>query len=164
LLKNGEVLAIGETISMPSEPFNPSTGSWNATGNTGTAIINPITPLFSNAEVFATVGFQSSSRSYSTNRLVSPSTDQFTLETGPCNCSGFNGAVPLSIKNRRLIPLNSRTPSSQAWTNTGNLHDSRSGESITVLPNGKSLLAGGGQHTKNESGCVILSSAELYTP
>jgi hypothetical protein len=55
-------------------------------------------------------------------------------------------------------------PSTQAWTNTKNLHDSRSGESITVLPNGKALLAGGGQHTKNKSGFVILSSAELYTP
>ena len=99
LLKNGEVLAIGETISMPSEPYNPSTGSWNATGNTGTAIINPITPLFSNAEVFATVGFQSSSRSYSTTALYEPSTGQFTLETGPCNCSGFNGAVPKQAIN-----------------------------------------------------------------
>ena len=76
LLKNGEVLAIGETISMHSEPYNPSTGSWNATGNTGTAIINPITPLFSNAEVFATVGFQSSSRSYSTTALYDLSTGQ----------------------------------------------------------------------------------------
>ncbi len=55
-------------------------------------------------------------------------------------------------------------PSTQAWTNTKNLHDSRSGESIAVLPNGKALLAGGGQHTKNKSGFVILSSAELYTP
>jgi hypothetical protein len=106
--------------------------------------------------------------------LYDPSTGQFTLEIGPCNCSGFNGAVLQTGKI--LVPgnpypstqtINSAElwdPSIQAWTNTGNLHDSRSGESITVLPNGQALVAGGGQHTTNQSGFVILSSAELYTP
>jgi hypothetical protein len=54
--------------------------------------------------------------------------------------------------------------STQAWTNTGNLHDSRSGPSVTVLPNGQALVAGGGQTTKHTNGFVVLSSAELYTP
>jgi hypothetical protein len=54
--------------------------------------------------------------------------------------------------------------STQAWTSTGNLHDSRSGPSVTVLPNGQALVAGGGQATKHSHGFVILSSAELYTP
>jgi hypothetical protein len=54
--------------------------------------------------------------------------------------------------------------STQAWTNTGNLHDSRSGESMSVLQNGQVLVAGGSQFTKHSSGMVILSSAELFTP
>jgi hypothetical protein len=54
--------------------------------------------------------------------------------------------------------------STQAWTSTGNLHDSRSGESMSVLPNGQVLAAGGGQSTKHSNRFVILASAELYTP
>jgi len=110
LLKNGEVLAIGETISMPSEPYNPSTGSWNATGNTGTAIINPITPLFSNAEVFATVGFQISSRSYSTSKqainsaeLADPSTQAWhhhSFKSALCSCGCCNLGTRVNIAAR----------------------------------------------------------------
>jgi hypothetical protein len=54
--------------------------------------------------------------------------------------------------------------STQAWTTTGNLHDSRSGESMTVLPNGQVLAAGGSQTNRHSNGSVILASAELYTP
>jgi large repetitive protein len=93
LLQNGEVLAIGESINTPSELYNPSTGTWSATGSTGTTIINPITPRLLNSEVFVTGGFRSGNASYSTAALYDPSTGQFTLETGPCNCAGFNGAV-----------------------------------------------------------------------
>ena len=39
----------------------------------------------------------------------------------------------------------------------------RAGFSVTVLPNGQVLVAGGSQMTRH-SGAVILSSAELYTP
>jgi hypothetical protein len=54
--------------------------------------------------------------------------------------------------------------STQAWTSTGSMHDSRAGESMTVLQNGQALVAGGSQSTKHSNGFVILSSAELYTP
>jgi len=44
------------------------------------------------------------------------------------------------------------------------MKDSRAGESMTVLPNGQVVVAGGSQLTKHSSGVVTLSSAELYTP
>jgi hypothetical protein len=53
--------------------------------------------------------------------------------------------------------------STQAWTSNGSLRDSRARHSLTVLPNGKVLVAGGEQITKH-SGTVVLSGAELYTP
>jgi Kelch motif len=181
LLQNGEVLAIGESINTPSELYNPSTGTWSATGSTGTTIINPITPRLLNGEVFVTGGFRSGNASYSTAALYDPSTGQFTLETGPCNCAGFNGAVlqtgeVLVAGGAITVPGNPYPStetinsaelwdlSTQAWTNTGNLHDSRSGESMTVVQNGQALVAGGGQSTKHSNGFVILASAELYTP
>jgi Kelch motif/Galactose oxidase, central domain len=181
LLQDGNVLAIGESIGTPSELYNPSTGTWSATGSTGTTIINPITPRLLNGEVFVTGGFQSGQRSYSTAALYDPSIGQFTVETGPCSCRAFNGTLlqtgkvlvaggaitvqgnpyptSLTINSAELWDL-----STQAWTSTGNLHDSRAGESMTVLTNGQVLVAGGSQLTKHSSGGVTLSSAELYTP
>jgi len=181
LLQDGEVLAIGESINTPSELFNPSTGSWSATGSTGTTIINPITPRLLNGEVLATGGFRTGNTADSTAALYHPSTGQFTLEPGPCSCSGFNGAVLQTGKvlvagGTIVVPGNpyptSQTinsaelwdVSTQAWTRTGSLHDARSGESITVLPNGQALVAGGMQITKQSNGVVILASAELFTP
>jgi large repetitive protein len=181
LLQNGEVLAIGESLGTSSALYNPVTGTWSAAGSTETTIINPITPRLLNGEVFVTGGFQSGQRSYSAAVLYDPSTGQFTVETGPCSCRAFNGALlqtgkvlvaggmitvqgnpyPTSqtISSAELWDL-----STQAWTSTGSLKDSRAGESMTVLPNGQVLVAGGSQFTKHSNGGVILSSAELYTP
>jgi hypothetical protein len=181
LLQDGEVLAVGESINTASELYNPSTGTWSATGSTGTTIINPITPRLLSGEVFVTGGFQSGQRSYSTAALYDPSTGQFTLETGPCSCRAFNGVLLQTGKvlvagGMITVPGNpyptSETINSaelwdlstQAWMNTGNLRDSRAGESVTVLPNGQVLVAGGSQSTRHSSGFVVLSSAELYTP
>ena len=132
--------------------------------------------------MFVTSGFGSGgTASYSTAALYDPSTGQFTPETGPCSCRAFNGALlqtgkvlvaggiitvqgnpyPTSqtINSAELWDL-----STQAWTSTGNMHDSRAGQSMTVLQNGQALVAGGSQSTKHSNGVVILSSAELYTP
>jgi hypothetical protein len=181
LLQDGDVLAIGESIGTPSELYNPSTGAWSATGSTGTTIINPITPRLLNGEVFITGGFQSGQRSYSTAARYDPSVGQFTVETGPCSCRAFNGALLQTGKvlvaggmitvQGNLYPTSQTINSAelwdlstQAWTSTGNLHDSRAGESMAVLPNGQVLVAGGLQFTKHSSGVITLSSAELYTP
>ena len=126
--------------------------------------------------MFVTGGFQSGKASYSTAALYSLSTGQFTLETGPCNCRGFNGALlqtgeVLVAGGAITVPGNpyptSETinsaelwdPSTQTWTSTGNLKDSRSGESVTVLLNGEALVAGGAGKYRS-----ILSSAMLYDP
>jgi len=181
LLLDGQVLAIGESNNALSELYNPSTGTWSATGSTGTTSINPITPRLPNGDVFVTSGFGSGgTASYSTAALYDPSKGQFTMESGPCSCRAFNGAglqtgkvlvaggaisVPgnpypttETINSAELWDL-----STQAWTSTGSLRDSRAGYSVTVLPNGQVLVAGGSQITRH-SGAVLLSSAELYTP
>jgi N-acetylneuraminic acid mutarotase len=181
LLLDGQVLAIGEPNNALSELYNPSTGTWSATGSTGVTSINPITPRLPNGDVFVTSGFGSGgTASYSTAALYDASTGQFTMENGPCRCRAFNGA---GLQTGKVLvaggavsvagnpyptteTINSAEvwdPSTQAWTSTGSLRDSRAGYSVTVLPNGQVLVAGGSQITKH-SGAVILSSAELYTP
>ena len=179
LLQDGEALAIGESNNTPAELYNPSTGTWSATGIAGITSINAITALLPNGDVFVTSSFASGRASYSFAALYDPLTGQFTPENGPCSCRAFNGALLQTGKvlvagGAITIPGNPYPTtetinsaelwdvSTQAWTSTGNLRDSRSGESITVLANGQALVAGGSQSTKNSNG--ILASAELYTP
>jgi hypothetical protein len=181
LLQSGEVLAIGQSNNVPSELYNPSTGTWSATGNAGIISLNAVVALLLNGDVFVTSSFASGRASYSFASLYDPSTGQFTQENGPCSCRAFNGAVlqtgnVLVAGGAITIPGNPYPTtetinsaelwdvSTQAWTTTGNLHDSRSGESMTVLPNGQVLAAGGSQTNRHSNGSVILASAELYTP
>src|SRR5215472_5446456 len=180
LLPSGEVLAIGQSNNVPSELYNPSTGTWSTTGNAGIINLNAVIALLLNGDVFVTSSFASGRASYSFASIYDPSTGQFTQENGPCSCRAFNGAVlqtgnVLVAGGAITIPgnpypttetINSAElwdASIQAWTSTGNLRDSRSGQSMTLLPNGQVLAAGGSQSTKNSNG-VILASAELYTP
>jgi large repetitive protein len=181
LLLNGQVLAIGESINTPSELYDPSTGTWSATGSTGTTMPNPITPRLLSGDVFATGSFASGAASYSTAALYDPSTGQFTLENGPCSCRGFNGALLQTGKvlvaggfiTVHKLPYNITEsitsaelwdPSTQAWTSTGNLNISRGAESLTILANGKVLVAGGATFDKHTSQLVTTATAELYTP
>lgn len=182
LLQDGDVLAIGESLNTPSELYNPSTGTWSATNSTGTTMPNPITPLLSNGEVLAIGSFASGNASYSTTALYDPSTGQFTSEAGPCSCRAFNGAVlqtgKVLVAGGAITVAGNPYPttqtinsaelwdlSTQAWKSTGNLHDSRIDESVTVLQNGQVLVVGGEQASKQTNGqFVVLTSAELYTP
>ncbi len=183
LLQNGKVLAIGESIDTPSELYDPSTGTWSTTGSTGTTMPNPITPEFSNGQVLATGSFATGGvASDSTAALYDPSSGQFTLEAGPCSCRAFGGArlqtdqvlVVGGAISRQAQPypitetINTAeiwSLSTQSWTSTGNLHDSRSGATVTLLQNGQELVAGGEQSSKQTNfHFVVLASAELFTP
>ncbi len=182
LLQNGEVWAIGQSANTPSELYNPSTGAWSASGSAPDSLLNPVIPLLLNGEVFATGSSGSGLASYSFADLYDPSTGQFTSEVGPCNCRDFStsglqtgkvlvagGAVTMAANPYpHTLTINSAElwdPSTQAWTSTGNLHDSRINATMTVLQNGQVLVAGGEQSTKQTNyQFVLLSSAELYTP
>ena len=177
LLLNGQVLAIG--TDGPSELYSPSSGTWSATGGAGITTLNVITPRLSSGEVLTTSGFISGNRAESSAALYDPSTGQFTYLNGPCQCAAFNGALlqtgeVLVAGGTIVVPGNPYPsyqtiksaelwdPSTQAWTTTGNLNGSRSGQSMTVLQNGEVLVAGGSQSTKNSG--VTLATAELYKP
>jgi hypothetical protein len=55
-------------------------------------------------------------------------------------------------------------PSTLFWTTTGSMNQSRLGESMTILPNGQALVAGGQTFVKSLGHLVETASAELYTP
>jgi hypothetical protein len=181
LLLDGQVLAIGQSFNAPSELYSPSSGTWSATGAAGITTLNVITPRLSSGEVLATSGFISGKRAESAAALYDPSTGQFTYLSGPCQCAAFNGALlqtgeVLVAGGTIVVPGNPYPsyqtiksaelwdPSTQAWTTTGNLNGSRSGQSMTVLQNGEVLVAGGETIDKNSGQAVVIASAELYKP
>ena len=175
------MLAIGPVINTPSELYDPSTGTWSPTGSTGTTMPNAITSRLPSGEVFATGSFASGAASDSTAALYDPSTGQFTLESGPCSCRGFNGGLLqtgevlvaggfITVRHKphnitetiNSAELWDRT--TQAWTSTGNLNTSRGAESMTILQNGQALAAGGETFDKHTAQLVVTATAELFTP
>jgi len=50
-------------------------------------------------------------------------------------------------------------PATGLWTATGSLNDVREGQTATLLPSGRVLIAGGDQANN-----VVLATAELYDP
>ncbi|HEV2425585.1 MAG TPA: kelch repeat-containing protein [Terriglobia bacterium] len=181
LLPDGRVLAIGECTNVASALYSPSTASWSATASTGATILNPITPVLPNGRVFVTGGSDDDGTLQSTSALYEPYIGRFTLESGPCPCAGFNGAL---LQTGEVLVAGGfvRAPgdpgrssetidsaelwdsSTRSWKKTGSLNGPRAGESLTVLRNGQALVAGGSQSTKTSSGFVILATAELYRP
>jgi hypothetical protein len=55
-------------------------------------------------------------------------------------------------------------PVAGTWTATGSLNAARSGQTATLLPNGKVLLAGGNNLANGVAGGSVLASAEIYDP
>ena len=53
--------------------------------------------------------------------------------------------------------------SANTWSETGSMHYARFSHTMTVLPNGQVLVAGGFSHAP-QTYLMPLSAAELYTP
>jgi len=181
LLLDGQVLAIERTNSTPSQLYDPSSGTWSATGNTDVFVPNPFVFRLPSGDVFVTGSYASGAASYANVALYDPSTGLFTLESGPCNCRAYSGALLQTgmvlvaggyitvhaLPYNKTESINSAElwdPSTQVWTSTGNLNTSRGLESITVLANGQALVTGGETIDKQTGHAVVLATAELYKP
>ncbi len=163
LLADGKVLAIVDT---GADIYDPATGSW-------TAITPP--PV---GGAFACL-LLPDGLSWGANKLYNPATAQWTTFAPPSSTGGFavlaTGQVLAAGAtfevNAQPYPIEETSkasqlwdPSTLAWTSTGNLNVSRIHQSMTLLPNGKVLVAGGESYDKSVGALVAIASAELYTP
>jgi hypothetical protein len=173
LLLNGEVLVTGN-----DNLFNPVTGTWR-TASRSHGGFAPLA-LMPNGNVF--VG---GSGVFGVE-VYNPSTDQWTnIAPAPCTTSKQNcesaGALLATGKvlvaggvtyvNAQPYPIEETNglaalfdPSTLTWTTTGSMNKSRLGETMTVLLNGKALVAGGDTFDMHLGHLVQIASAELYTP
>jgi hypothetical protein len=164
-LSNGRVLVAGGTSGEISyledyvplasaELYDPSAGSWSATGSMIEAGRGPAT-LLTNGKVlvvahpelydplsgsWAATGSMVEGRGSSTSTLLPDGT---VLAAG-----GYRG--PAIFNSAELYD-----PRTGSWTTAGEMTEYRTGHTATLLPNGFVLIAGG---------AVPAASAELYDP
>jgi hypothetical protein len=175
LLPNGKVLVSGgfNSVALASaELYDPARGTWNATGSLHTARHFHTATLLPNGKVLVAGGADVGGIPLASAELYDPASGTWTT-TGSLATARFlhtetllpNGKVFVA-GGEDLLPYPQAStraelydPVSGTWTTTGSLNTARSyGDTATLLPNGKVLVAGGTNSTGR------LASAELYDP
>ena len=176
LLPNGKVLVTGGGAggSATSEIFDPSTGTWAATGtNDG----GQTATLLANGTVLVS-GFGTGN----STEIYDPATDTWTL-TGAMTTTRFEYATTLLANGTVLAaggtdfgnggiwtvsPAGATAeiydPASGTWAPTGNLKTSRVAPSAALLADGTVLVAGGIGAGTFGSGDNSVADAEIYYP
>jgi WD40 repeat protein len=176
LLPDGRVLVAGSPLSFhvgddasSAELYDPSSGSWTATGNMGQHRGLHTATLLPDGRVLVVAGVSNGEPTGSAE-LFDPSSGSWTATGDTVAIRGVSFTATLLPDGKVLVvggysgdngPLASTEvydPGSGTWTAAGNMDEARAGHTATLLPDGRVLIAGGGW---NES---PLASAELYDP
>ncbi|MEI7728714.1 MAG: kelch repeat-containing protein [Verrucomicrobiota bacterium] len=180
LLPNGKVLVAGGAGRI-SELYDPVSGTWTTTGSLNNNRSGHAAILFPNGQVLVAGGSGSASELASCE-IYDPATGTWSPVWSPVASmqnprSGHsmtllpNGQVLVTggwsrRGNAATVTYSSAEvydPPSGVWTTISPLTTMRGGQTATLLPDGKLLLAGGGVICPDAgSYCSTLSSAELY--
>jgi hypothetical protein len=187
LLLDGKVLVAGGVVNptldytSTAELFDPVTGTWMPTGSMNHPRANHSATLLPNGKVLVAGGtdvFLSESVT-TTAELFDPATGTWTL-TGSLRNARYDQLAQVLPDGKVLVAGGNTTngfyltsaelydPVIEKWANTGALNVSRTGgpgiehATVTLLPNGKVLAAGGLVYQGSANG--NLASAELYDP
>jgi hypothetical protein len=180
LLNNGTVLVAGggqgSGILSSAELFDPTTGTFSATGTMSANRNESTATLLTNGKVLVAggfhvdpTGFQSMLASaelydptmgtFSPTGSMSTARVQFTatlLKTGKVLVVGGNGIIVGSHgSSGNLATAELYDPATGSFSATGSMSTARSGHTATLLNDGEVLVAGGGNY---------VATAELYDP
>lgn len=181
LLPNGRVLVVGGFVSAgfanSAEVYDPATGQWTAIGGmfydrlgfmhratalqdgkvviTGGYINVAVGPSIDDVEVY----HPNAESFYSTGRLNHARRyhESTLLPNGKILVAGGYNKTAIGGIHHRSTEI--YDPVSQAWTTTGDLNLARGGHTLTALPDGRVLAAGGWNSTETAS---ALATSELY--
>ena len=174
-LADGRVLVISD--EAPPELYNPTTGTWSPAGD-GPQEEDHTATLLSDGRVLVVGG---DSDGYSSAVLYNPTTDSWALAAAMPRPHAFwhtatrlqdgrvlvTGGIMVTGEyggNEVLVELaDLYDPSTDSWAPAGRMVEARGGHSVTLLADGRVLVAGGG------SGVYLglmesLTSAEVYDP
>jgi hypothetical protein len=177
LLEDGRVLVAGGfkgSAFASAELYDPKTGSFALTGSMATPRGSHTATRLSDGRVLI-VGGSNSDSGLASAELYDPNTGAFS-PTGSMTTARLNNTATLLQDGRVLIAggtdslYATRTfasaelydPKTGAFSPTGSMGAARSGQTATLLQDGRVLIAGGSSF----SGGVFstLASAELYDP
>lgn len=157
LLKNGKVLVVGGNTSTIAEVYDPTTNTWNNTGDIGETLFYHTATLLQNGKVLVLRARTSILYDPDTNMWASTGDMVLDAPIGHTTTLLKNGNVLLIGGIRKNVAL--YDPNSNSWSTTGNMNIARGYHSATLLNDGRVLVAGGrGSETSS------LTSAELYDP
>jgi len=180
VLPDGKVLVSGSGGALDplssAELYEPTTGSWSATGNMNGVRTGHTATLLPDGKVLVAggadrVGF-GGRNALTTAELYDPASGAWTA-TGNLNEARSYHTATLLPDGRVLVVggLNSGgislpsaelyDPSNGTWTATGRLIDARVNHTATLLADGKVLVVGGNPTPESPA---FLASAELYDP
>jgi len=161
-LEGGRVLVAGDNGGQ-AELYDPSTGTWTLTsGMHFPGQISTTAVLLTSGDVLV---YGTQDYPEWASEFYNPSTNVWTATRGQLYGHAFHGPITLLNTGKVLLAGGYYNlamlydPSTNYWTLTGNLNQSRDNPTLTLLPNGQALAAGG-----VSTNSMSLRSAELYTP
>jgi len=181
LLLNGKVLVAGGGLrdglaTNTAELFDPATGKWSLTGNLSRTRLGQGATLLQEGKVLVTGGCGDEDCNFelASSELYDPDSETWSL-TGSLNSVRYaNPALErLSDGNVLAVGGTGRFPYDRAelynpatgrWSYTASLPNHRAWESVTLLPNGDVLAAGGTYFAGPGPGNGVFNSALLYNP
>jgi WD40 repeat protein len=178
LLQNGQVLVAGGPGSS-AELYHPATGTWTATGSLNFPRYDTPAWLLPNGQVLVVCGINDPGVPQCVAELYTPATGTWAQDGQASQSAARNFAVALLSTGKVLISggENGTYPSKETLTAAAVLFDPATGTStltgsmtiprefhtLTPLPNGQ-VLAAGGETQNNKGTFSTTASAELYTP
>jgi hypothetical protein len=182
LLQNGEVFTAGGYFNAgngspnayltSAELYDPSSGTWRATASISGSVGLPTTPallpdgdmLIANDAQF----YDPATATWITNgplpTVTFPPTKAAALGNGNVLGTG-NECKSNKFYNCGAVATTAAFPysfSGNSWSQTGSMNYPRFHQTMTLLPNGQVLVAGGG--SGSASAPRVVSIVELYTP
>lgn len=184
LLPNGKVLVVGgrdfasgadrATVLSSAELFDPTTGTWTATGDLAVARTGHTATMLKDGEVLVAGGVRGVDPGgfLASAELYDPSTGRWSA-TGSMTSVRVNASATLLLDGRVLIAGGTDPdlidvvasaelydPSTGTWSPTVSLGTGRAGHTAVLLGDGHVLVVGGERGSPTDA----LASAELYDP
>jgi large repetitive protein len=183
LLPNGKVLVAGGlgtlyTALNRAELYDPASGTWTATGSMLTARSGHSVTMLPTGKVLVAGGSDTSFSTLNTAEQYDPLSG--TWSTTGSLMTSRSGQKATLLPNRKVLVVGGSTslfgggfdnlpsaelydPTSGTWSPTGSMAIKRRSHSLTLLPNGKVLVAGG-ISVDSFPHPTFLGTAELYDP